>query len=250
MTAKQLGITAYGAYLPRLRLQRKAMALAHAWANPGILAQGKGERTMANWDEDAVTMAVEAARDCLPATTDPIAGRQTIDALYFASTTMPFADRQNAGIIASALTLSENLTVSDITGSQRAGLAALKAGLSAAAAGSAKAPLVAAGDRRKTRAGAAQEFQFGDGAAAFCLGTENVLARYLGGASVTVDFIDHFRGEGEDFDYNWEERWIRDEGFSKIVPQAVKAALAKAGVAAGDVAHFILPCPFPKLDQQ
>jgi 3-hydroxy-3-methylglutaryl CoA synthase len=249
MASGGYGITAFGAYIPRLRLQRKAIAAAHAWANPGIVAQGKGERSMANWDEDAVTMAVEAARDCLPAGSDPIAARTFADALYFASTTMPFADRQNAGIVAAALTLPETIASSDVTGSQRAGTTALMSALNAVASGAQKHPIIAAGDRRKTRAGATQEFQFGDGAAAFGLGTEHVLARYLGGASITVDFVDHFRGDGEDYDYNWEERWIRDEGYSKIVPRAVKAALAKANVAAADVAHFILPCTFAKLDQ-
>ena len=53
----------------------------------------------------------------------------------------------------------------------------------------------------------------------------------------------------EDFDYGWEERWIRDEGYSKIVPAAIKALLEKTGVAGADIAHLILPCPFAKLDQ-
>jgi 3-hydroxy-3-methylglutaryl CoA synthase len=100
------GITSYGAYIPRLRLQRKAIAQANAWFAPGLMGAAKGERSMANWDEDAVTMAVEAARDCLPAQ-DPIQDRAFVDGLYFASTTMPFSDRQNAGIIAGALSLKE-----------------------------------------------------------------------------------------------------------------------------------------------
>src|SRR6185436_2901131 len=129
MTQPSVGITGFGAYLPRLRLQRKAMASANAWFNPGIVGQGKGERTMANWDEDSVTMAVEAARDALPGGADPIKSRRHIDALYFASTTMPFSDRQNAGIVASALSLSEEIHTADVTGSQRAGLSALIAGL-------------------------------------------------------------------------------------------------------------------------
>ena len=245
-----VGITAFGAYLPRLRLQRKAMAAANAWANPGIAAQGKGERTMANWDEDAVTMAVEAARDALPQGTDPIKSRAFVDALYFASTTMPFTDRQNAGIVASALSLSENLHATDITGSQRAGVSALITAAEAVKAGSAKAALIASGDRRKTRAGAVQEFQFGDGAAAFVFGSDNVVAKLIGSNSVSVDFVDHFRGDSEEFDYNWEERWIRDEGFSKIVPKAVRGLLTKTGVAASAIDHFILPCLFAKLDQQ
>src|SRR5262245_22976875 len=243
-----VGITAYGAYLPRLR--RKAMAAANVWANPGIVAQGKGERAMANWDEDAVTMAVEAARDALPIGADPIKARRHVDALYFASTTMPFADRQNAGIVASALTLSEDIHSVDITGSQRAGVSALIAAAEKVKAGSSKAALVATGDRRKTRAGAVQEFQFGDGAAAFVFGSDNVAAKFLGSHSVSVDFVDHFRGEAEEYDYNWEERWIRDEGFTKIVPKAVRGLLNKTGVSASAVDHFILPCLFAKLDQQ
>ena len=52
------GILSFGAYVPRLRLARKAIAAANAWFNPGLRALAKGERAMANWDEDAVTMSV------------------------------------------------------------------------------------------------------------------------------------------------------------------------------------------------
>ena len=59
------GILSYGAYLPRRRLQRKSIAAANSWFAPGLRGLARGERAMANWDEDTVTMAVEAARDCL-----------------------------------------------------------------------------------------------------------------------------------------------------------------------------------------
>ncbi|HEY1632466.1 MAG TPA: OB-fold domain-containing protein [Rhizomicrobium sp.] len=242
------GITSFGAYIPRLRLQRKAMAQANAWFAPGLMGAAKGERAMANFDEDAVTMAVEAGRDCLPAN-DPIADRAFVDAVYFASTTMPFSDRQNAGIIARALNLPEAISAFDIASSQRAGTSALIAALDAAASGRAKAPLVVAGEKRKARAASPQEMAYGDAAAAFTVGTEKVIAKFLGAHSVTLDFVDHFRGADEDFDYGWEERWIRDEGYSKIVPAAIKALLEKTKIAGADIAHLILPCPFAKLDQ-
>lgn len=250
MTQQNVGITSFGAYLPRLRMQRKAMAAANAWFNPSIVSQGKGERTMANWDEDAVTMAVEAARDALPPGRDPIGSRRHIGAVYFASTTMPFADRQNAGIVSAALSLPENIHTADVTGSQRAGLSAFIAATEKVASGASGVALVVAADRRATRAGSTQEFQFGDGGAAFLVGSENVAARFLGSHSTSVDFIDHFRGEGEEFDYNWEERWIRDEGYARIVPQTVKGLLEKTGTPATAIDHFILPCLFAKLDQQ
>ena len=59
------GILAFGAYIPWRRLQRKAIADTHGWFNPALKGQAKGERAFCNWDEDAVTMAVEAARDAL-----------------------------------------------------------------------------------------------------------------------------------------------------------------------------------------
>jgi 3-hydroxy-3-methylglutaryl CoA synthase len=242
------GITSFGAYIPRLRLQRKAMAQANAWFAPGLMGAAKGERAMANFDEDAVTMAVEAGRDCLPAS-DPIADRAFVDAAYFASTTMPFSDRQNAGIVARALNLPEAISAFDISSSQRAGTSALLAALDAVAGGRSKAPLVVAGEKGKARAASPQEMAYGDAAAAFTIGADKVIAKFLGAHSVTVDFVDHFRGADEDFDYGWEERWIRDEGYSKIVPSAIKALLEKTGVAGADIAHLILPCPFAKLDQ-
>ena len=244
-----IGITGYGAYIPRARLQRKAIAEANAWFAPNLRGAAKGERAMANWDEDAVTMAVEAGRDCLPAT-DPAADRGHVDALYFASTTMPFSDRQNASIVVGALNLREDLSAVDITSSQRCGTSAILAAFDAVASGRAKNALVVAGEKRKARAASPQEMAYGDAAAAVTLGSDNAIARVIASHSVTMDFVDHFRGESEEFDYNWEERWIRDEGYSKIVPAAIKTLFEKAGVSAGDIAHFILPCPFAKLDQQ
>ena len=95
------GIHAFGGYVPRLRLQRRAIAEANAWFNPALMALGRGERAIANWDEDSITMAVEAARDCLA-----WRGRDGISQIFLASTTLPFQDRQNAGVVAEALRLA------------------------------------------------------------------------------------------------------------------------------------------------
>ena len=47
--ANDFGILSFGAYLPRLRLQRKAIGAANAWFAPGLRGLAKGERAMANW---------------------------------------------------------------------------------------------------------------------------------------------------------------------------------------------------------
>jgi 3-hydroxy-3-methylglutaryl CoA synthase len=235
-----VGIAAWGAYAPRLRLSRKAVTQANAWVAPNLRAKAKGERSMANWDEDALTMAVEAARDAL----GPDDDRSAIDALYFASTTAPFVDRQNAGIVAAALTLEKSIASADVTGSQRCGLAALGQALAAVKGGAARQALVVAGERRRARAASSQELDNGDGAAAFVVSAEAGAAEFLGRGSVTDDFVDHFRGADSEFDYGWEERWIRDEGIVKLVPPAIRRALEDAGVSASDIVHFCFPSTF------
>jgi 3-hydroxy-3-methylglutaryl CoA synthase len=238
-----VGLSAWGAYAPRLRLQRKAMTAANAWIAPNLAGKARGERTMANWDEDSLTMAVEAARDAL----GPDDDRTHVDAVFFASSTAPFSDRLNAGIVLEALALERTAASADVTGSQRAGLSALAAALSAVKAGGPRNALVAAGEHRKARAASAQELDYGDGAAAFVVSAGDTVADFLGHGAYTADFVDHFRGSDQEFDYSWEERWIRDEGIIKLVPPAIKQALQSAGIAGTDVTHFCFPCTFSGL---
>ncbi len=236
-----VGITSYGGYIPRLRLQRSVVYAANAWIAPGLFGSAGGERSVANWDEDSVTMAVEAARECIKGF-----DKEHIDALYMASLSFPFKDRQNAGIVARALNLREELESADFTSSSRSGVSALAAGLNSVQAGSTRNTLVTVGDRRITKMAYTHELLAGDGAAALMLGTDDVIAEFKGSFTITSDFIDHFRGQDEPFDYNWEERWIRDEGYFKIAPRAIEGLLNKTGVAGEDISAFIMPCPFGK----
>ena len=235
-----VGITSFGAYIPKLRLARKSILEANAWGNAALRAHGKGERSMCNWDEDSVTMAVAASRDALRGRK-----RDDLGGVFLASTTLPFLDRQNAGILAGALNLSADIGTLDITSSQKAGTSGLIAALDVVK-GRGDGPLLfAASERRRARASSVQELRFGDGAVALVLGQDQVVAEFLGGHSRSVDFLDHFRGEGRDFDYNWEERWIRDEGYLKIVPPTIEAALKKTKLKAKDVKFLLMPCMFP-----
>jgi 3-hydroxy-3-methylglutaryl CoA synthase/uncharacterized OB-fold protein len=227
MNIMDRGIVSYGAYVPRLRIDRAAIAAAHSWAFPNM--RGKGARALANWDEDTVTMAVEAARGV------DLGG---VSAIAFASTTPPYADLQNATLVARALGLPNEIAASDASGSLRAGTSALLAALTSNRAGD---TLIVATDARRAKPGSAQELQYGAGAIALKIGSGDVIAKLIGSASRAEAFVDHFRATGEKYDYYWEERWVRDEGYAKIVPPAIKAALDEAGVAAADVAHFIMP---------
>ena len=235
-----IGITAIGAYLPRLRLQRSAIASANVWFDAALKGHAKGERTMCNWDEDSVTMAVEAGRDC-----DDVDG---IRMLTLASTTSPFADRQNAGIVVEGLNFGSDLRTMDVGGSQRAGTTALLSALDAVGAGVGPA-MVIGSEHKKSRVGSPSEMFTGDAAAAVVVGRDKVVANYLGSHTVNSDFIDHFRSDGEDFDYDWEERWVRDEGFLKLVPAAATALLAQTGTNAADIDVLIVATALRRVPQ-
>lgn len=235
------GILAAGAYVPQLRLQRAAMAEATAWFNPALAGQGKGERAMANWDEDTLTMAVEASRDCL-------AGRDRADLgkVILASTTLPFADRSNAGVVKEALNLADDLGAFDVTGSQRAGTSALLAALEADRT---RPTLCVASERRLAKPASEAEFVYGDAASALLVGDDDPIADFLGSHSTTLDFVDHFRPADRPHDYEWEGRWIRDEGYRKLVPPAVSQALKTLALHADAIDHFIVALPVVGLDR-
>ncbi|MBA2919522.1 3-hydroxy-3-methylglutaryl CoA synthase [Sphingomonas sp. MAH-20] len=227
----ETGILAFGAYIPRRRLQRAAVHAANTWFAPGLAGLARGERAIANWDEDSITMAVEAARDCLTGF-----DRAGVEGLTLASTTLPFADRLNAGAVKEALNLSDDIAASDATGSLRAGTSALIQALD-----SGRTRLVAAADLRKARAASEAELTYGDAAAAVLVGQGEPIARVLHTYSGTVDFVDHFRQSDQPYDYGWEARWIRDEGYTKLLGGAIAAALGGAGLNGDAIRHAAIP---------
>jgi len=112
-----VGITSYGAYIPRYRLNRAE--IGKLWEG-----RGRGEKAVANFDEDSVTLAVAAARDCLT-DIDP----KTTDGLYFASTTSPYLEKQVAANMATAMDLRRDVITMDFGGSLRAGATAMRAAM-------------------------------------------------------------------------------------------------------------------------
>lgn len=237
-TTAEHGLLATTRYVPRLRLERGEVFALHRWMAPGLRGLAKGRRAIAHWDEDVVTMAVEAARQLQAAA--PAAA----SALTLASTTLPFADRLNAGIVAAAIGLDDAAALRDVASSARAGLSELAAALRQ------RLPaLLLAAERRTPRPASAQELIQGDGAAGALVGSGAPIARFVAHRSVHADLVDHFREAGHDHDYGWEERWVRDEGYMKVALGTLQRCLADTGVAAADIAHFVMPAPLPKVNE-
>ncbi|MBE0415717.1 MAG: hydroxymethylglutaryl-CoA synthase family protein [Dehalococcoidia bacterium] len=234
-----VGITSYGGYIPWYRINRMTIYSAMGWLNPASMLPG--EKAVANYDEDSLSMAVNASMDCLNGL-----GREKIDGLYFATSTAPFTERQCGGIIATALDLRPDIRTSDFTGSLRAATTALLSACDTIKAGSAKSIMLCAADCRLGKAGGYQEEMYGDGAAALLLGEKGVIASLEGSFSLSYDFMDHWRSEGERYSRSWEDRWIRDEGYGKFIPEAISGLMKKYNLSPKDIAKVAYPCMYTR----
>lgn len=234
-----VGIISWGGYVPRYRLKRMTIFQAMGWINPANIMLAQGEKAVANADEDSLTIATAAGLDCLIGIE-----RTSIDGLFFASTTMPYLERQNAGIIAGALNLREDIRSADFGGSLRAGTSALISALESIASGYSQQVLICTADSRLGKMGSPQEMIFGDGGAAFLVGSQGVVAEFKGAYSLTCDFVDHYRGSKTTFDRQWEDRWIRDLGYEELIPKVIAGLLQKYGWSLTDFSKIIFQCPY------
>lgn len=225
------GIAAWGTTVPLWRLDR-AM-LGRAWDTPSL----PGERGVAGGDQDSLTLGVEAALACVGD------DASAVDAVFFATTTPPYAEKHGAATIAAVLDRHEVRTT-DITGTLRAGTQALRAALDAVDAG-ARAALVVAADVRPGEPSTASEQLFGDAAAAVLITADGAHA-ITGRASIAEDFTGPWRRTGDAFVQNFDAKSETEYGYARAVEEAATAALADAGVAASNLDAFAAYAPDPR----
>jgi hydroxymethylglutaryl-CoA synthase len=225
-----IGISRVGTYLPRRRLDRALVATA--WGG-----RARGTRTMAAIDEDALTMAIEALRAC---TGDEPAG---VDAVFFASTSAPYLEKQIASVVATVVDLPRAVRVADFGGSTRAGLTALRAALDAVAAGSAAHAVAVAADARVAEPDSPLELQLGDGAAAVEVAGAGVIAELVAAASVAEEFTHFYRTDAQRYVQVSDARFGAQYGHAAYVPEAVGAALRQAELPPAKVARLAVAAP-------
>lgn len=183
-----VGIVLYGAYIPVYRLSREK--IAGVWGRQEV----GGEKAVANFDEDSVTMAVDAVLDCIRGI-----ARDTIDGLFFATTSSPYVEKSAAPLIAAATDIAPELRTADFTNSLRAGTSAMASALDAISGGSAHNIVVAASDCRLGAAGGSMEQLLGDGAAALLIGDDGVIATIEGSHFISEEVVDIWRGDSDRF---------------------------------------------------
>lgn len=228
------GIVAYGAYIPFSRLKRAE--IGKTLGIPG----GKGERAVASYDEDAVTMAVEAARGCLRG----VAAAE-VRSLYFATTAPPYVEKLNASTIHAATGLPAAVRALDLGCSVRAGTGALLAALDAAAAGRGVSLATMSDVRIGAPEGQAEQ-SGGDAAVAFALGGAKVIAEVEATYSETLEYLASWRTADQRFAKSWEERFSLTQAYVPLLTNAAKAIAAQAKISPADLAAVVLDAPNPR----
>jgi 3-hydroxy-3-methylglutaryl CoA synthase/uncharacterized OB-fold protein len=230
------GIVAYAAYLPYFRLDRKA--IGESLGAPS----GSGTRSVASYDEDTTSMAVEAARAALRAAPNARPG-----ALYFATAAPGYLDKTNASAIHAALALDAQAPAFDMLGSVRSGAGALSAAIDAS-----RPTLAALADIRTGLPGGGDEREGGDGAVAFLLGDSrdrSVLAEPVARASATAEFLERWRLPGDAVSRQWEERF-GEHAYVPLGEAAVTDALKQAGVSAAAIKSWIVTGPHSRASRR
>jgi hydroxymethylglutaryl-CoA synthase len=221
------GITSIGAYIPMYRLQREE--IARMWGTKGI----GGEKAVAGYDEDSITMAVAAVRECQRR------GTVNAEGLYFASTTTPYREKQSAAIIAGVVGLNRKCTTADFANSLKSGTTALKSALDAIKSESGKEVLVAASDCRMGMPKGPFEQLFGDAAAAVTIGSKGVIAEIESCCSLCSDFTDVWRTAADRFAKSGEGRFIADEGYFPIMQEAVSGIMKPHSLNVNDFSKIV-----------
>jgi hydroxymethylglutaryl-CoA synthase len=230
------GIIGFGSYIPRYRLPREL--IAKEWGQPSM----GGEKAVAGHDEDSLTLAVNAALHALP--DDGVAG---IDAIYFASTTPPYREKQSAATVAAVLDTGAAVRTADITDSLRAGTSALRAAHDAVLAGARRA-LVCAGDCRMGEPDTHAEQNYGDAGAAIVLGGsgEPALAEIVGAYAQTEEFHGTWRTDAQDFVHAFPGAFETKFGYAPFVIGAVQGLLKQTGTDPAKIAKAVIAAPHPR----
>ncbi len=239
-----VGITGYGAYIPTYRI--KTSEIAAVWGeDPSRIEKGLGiiEKAVGGVDEDAATIAVEAARNAIKR-----AGivATKIGALYVGSESHPYAVKPTATIVAEAIGATPNLTAADLEFACKAGTAGVQICMGMVASKMIDYGMSIGADTAQGRPGDALEYSAGSGGAAIIVGPDNESVATLDATfSFTTDTPDFWRRQGADYPSHGG-RFTGAPAYVKHVTSATNGLLNKTGMKLTDFDYVVFHQPNAK----
>lgn len=238
-----VGIVAYGTYVPGFSVSAEEIVRGQQPESLGV-----AQKAVADIDEDAATIAAEAAQQALVR----LAGFEKIGSLFVGSESHVYAVKPTGTVVAQALGLSEKLSLADLQFACKAGTQALQIGLAYVAGGMNEQALAIGADTAQSRPGDALEYTAAAGGAAFIVGKKTrkipLLVKVLASVSVASDTPDFWRRPKQSYPEH-ASRFTGDPSYFSHVFSATHALLAETKLTPRDIAHCVFHTPnakFPK----
>jgi hydroxymethylglutaryl-CoA synthase len=236
------GIVGYGAYAPIYRI--KVEEIARVWHESAEhIKSGLGvhEKSVPARDEDAATIATEAARRAVyHSGIDP----SEIGALYVGSESHPYAVKPTATIVAQAIGAGPRMTAADLEFACKAGTAGLQMVMGMVDSNMIKYGMAIGSDTSQGRPGDALEYTASAGGAAFIIGREGTIADIKATESYTTDTPDFWRREGRAFpSHGGRFTGGAEVGYFKHTINATNLIMEKTGFKPADFDYAVFHQP-------
>lgn len=241
---REVGISGYGAYVPRFRLP--GSEVDRVWTD-GQVGSPVIEKAVPGPDEDTATMSIEAARNALArAGIDPTA----IRAVWVGSESHPYAVKPTSTIVAEAIGAVPATQAADWEFACKAGTEAFQAAVAFVGSGMADYALAIGMDTAQGRPGDALEYTTGAGGAGFILGPAgDSLAVVEGTFSYVTDTPDFFRRPYQHYPQHGS-RFTGEPAYFRHVLAAAQQLMESLGVRPEDYAAAVFHQPNPKFPER
>jgi hydroxymethylglutaryl-CoA synthase len=240
---RPVGITGYGAYVPRYRLPAKEVAR--------IWTDGQGglpivEKSVPGPDEDVATMSIEAARNALlRAQIRP----DQLRAVWVGSESHPYAVKPTSTIVAEAIGAVPNTQAADWEFACKAGTEAMVAAMGIVGSKMAEYALAIGMDTAQGRPGDPLEYTAAAGGAAFIIGpAENSVAVIESSYSFVTDTPDFFRRADQKYPEHGH-RFTGEPAYFKHVTSAAQTMLDATETKPEDYTYAVFHQPNAKFPQ-
>jgi len=215
--------------------------IARVWGDGDDISEGLRvfEKSVPDLDEDAVTIAVEAARSALKrADIDP----KRIGAIYAGSESHPYAVKPTGTIVGQAICTSSSFTAADFEFACKAGTAAVQACLGLVTSNLIDLGLAIGADVSQGAPGDMLEYTAAAGGAAYLIGSRDLAAEIEGFYSFTTDTPDFWRREGMPYPEHGG-RFTGEPAYFKHVTSAARGLMERMGTEPRDYDYAVFHQP-------
>ncbi|MFZ5845036.1 MAG: hydroxymethylglutaryl-CoA synthase, partial [Patescibacteria group bacterium] len=244
-----VGIVSYGTYIPRYRIQ--VADIARAWKKePAEVtgALGVAEKSVPDIDEDAVTLALEAALKIFE-TKNFQCKPSEIEVLLVGSESHPYAVNPTSTIVGELLGVGNNYLAADLEFACKAATTGMQAIAGLISASQIKYGLAIGSDTAQSKPHDVLEYTSAAAGVAYLLGANSTIAKLLAYTSYSSDTPDFWRRDGIRYPSH-AGRFTGEPAYFAHVAGASLRLLEKVKLKPQDFAYCVFHMPNGKFPRE